>query len=562
MPIFKGTETKNPVRINIGGTTELQKVYVGETLVWEKIYWIKIFEFQTNSSVATTFTPQLYFFRFYSIPLQWDLGDGTITYGSTISHTYADATVKTVQVYFPVNYVLLDYYYHSLVFDGDSIYGTLDLTWYSTYWRKKTVGTTPMAFFNLSNNPDLEYVNFPTSELHPDVGTQNITIINCPKLIELDFSFLIRITGNLNIYNNATLETLTFSDSSSFVGSVGFFRIYNNPELTYLDVSMFTNFPSTSYINIYGNTKLATLILPSTVTGTYRDLFIYGNTALQSLDISAFNSFTTSGYIYVYSQPNLTTLVFPSTYTGNIYYLQMYNLGLSGTVDLSWFTKLGTNSLIEFYNCSGVTAITFPSVFSAGTVQRIRISGNSLSGTLDLTMFKDLSASGTIRFDSNSNVTGASFNSTITGTLVNLTCNGCNLTGTLDLTMFTSLTAAFIFNLYSNPLLENISLPASSNGRCTTFAAYGCNLGYIDFTVIPNLTSKNSVSITLQNNGMTTTEVNHILVDLDSISVSGYTTRSINLGGTNAAPDSSSGGYNGTAAKSSLQSKGFSVTTN
>jgi hypothetical protein len=64
---------------------------------------------------------------------------------------------------------------------------------------------------------------------------------------------------------------------------------------------------------------------------------------------------------------------------------------------------------------------------------------------------------------------------------------------------------------------------------------------------------------------MAVADVNHILVDLYSL-VSGepgggsYTGRVINIGGTNADPDSSSGGYNGTAAKTSLEGKGITVT--
>lgn len=61
---------------------------------------------------------------------------------------------------------------------------------------------------------------------------------------------------------------------------------------------------------------------------------------------------------------------------------------------------------------------------------------------------------------------------------------------------------------------------------------------------------------------MTAAVVNKILADLDAISVAGYTSRSITINGTNAAPDSSSGGFDGLAAKASLQAKAFTVNTN
>ena len=59
---------------------------------------------------------------------------------------------------------------------------------------------------------------------------------------------------------------------------------------------------------------------------------------------------------------------------------------------------------------------------------------------------------------------------------------------------------------------------------------------------------------------MTAAEVNCILADLDSILGAG--TGTIDLSGSNAAPDGSSGGCDGTTAKSNLQGNGWTVTTN
>ena len=65
----------------------------------------------------------------------------------------------------------------------------------------------------------------------------------------------------------------------------------------------------------------------------------------------------------------------------------------------------------------------------------------------------------------------------------------------------------------------------------------------------------------MQNNGMTSAQVNKILVDLDTNSSSSFTGRSINLSGTNAAPDATSGGLDGLSARASLITKGFTVST-
>ena len=139
-----------------------------------------------------------------------------------------------------------------------------------------------------------------------------------------------------------------------------------------------------------------------------------------------------------------------------------------------------------------------------------------------------------------------------------LNISSCNLTGTLDISGFTNLCDNLY--LYGNTNLTNVIMPSTQRSFINV-NIYSCNLGYVDFTVCPNLTSTKGMGVLLQNNNMTAAEVNHILVDLDTISTSGYTGRVINISGTNAAPDGTSGGYDGLTAKTSLQSKGFTVTT-
>jgi hypothetical protein len=127
--------------------------------------------------------------------------------------------------------------------------------------------------------------------------------------------------------------------------------------------------------------------------------------------------------------------------------------------------------------------------------------------------------------------------------------------------MFTSLYSTAAIRSYSNTGLTDIIMPNAS-GKLRYFYAYGCDLGYICFTGITSATSVNSSNIQLQNNNMTAGEVDHILVDLDTISVSGYTSRAIDISGTNAAPTNGGvTGYDGITAKSNLETKGFTVTT-
>lgn len=134
-----------------------------------------------------------------------------------------------------------------------------------------------------------------------------------------------------------------------------------------------------------------------------------------------------------------------------------------------------------------------------------------------------------------------------------------NLTGTLDVSG-ASFSNGVNFRVYTNPNLTGITHGTNSS-TFASYHAYSCNLDYIDFTPLFNITDQNSCNIRLENNGMTTSDVNHILFDLDNISTSGFTSRVINLSGTNASPDDVTG-FSGSTAKASLISKGFTVTTN
>lgn len=177
---------------------------------------------------------------------------------------------------------------------------------------------------------------------------------------------------------------------------------------------------------------------------------------------------------------------------------------------------------------------------------------DSIIGTMYLAKLKGLTALNL----SNNYITNI-VNPTTSSNIITYIVARNNISGTLNLSMLLNLGGNLQFN--NNPNLTSIILPSNSK-TVSYFFAYSCDLGYIDFTVMPNMTSVNDCDILLYDNAMTAAEVNHILVDLNSISTAGYTGRVISIGGTNADPDSSSGGYNGLEAITSLESKGFTVT--
>ena len=70
-------------------------------------------------------------------------------------------------------------------------------------------------------------------------------------------------------------------------------------------------------------------------------------------------------------------------------------------------------------------------------------------------------------------------------------------------------------------------------------------------------TFDSSSTIYLYDNTMTATEVNHFLTDFDNI---GWTGVTLDISGSNSAPDGSSGGFDGITARNSLTGKTWSIT--
>ena len=82
--------------------------------------------------------------------------------------------------------------------------------------------------------------------------------------------------------------------------------------------------------------------------------------------------------------------------------------------------------------------------------------------------------------------------------------------------------------------------------------------GYVNFWPISG-SSSNNIYIRFENNSWDTSIVNHVLYDLDQI---GWTGGTLFIGGTNDAPDGSTGGYDGSTAKANLLlSKSWVVST-
>ncbi len=256
---------------------------------------------------------------------------------------------------------------------------------------------------------------------------------------------------------------------------------------------------------------------------------------------------TSLGPVHVYADTDLYTVCVEFT---NVTSVSTINIGddfVVGKIDLSILTDLNS---FRFENDPLLTEIVLPE-----SIQGFSTTDTFMFGTgieeLDL---RPMSAIGGDILLRNT----ASLKRIITGSSTTLITiwfsHTCSLELILDMSGYPNINR---FRTESNPLLPGIINPVTSHVWTEYFASDCPNVGYVDFTKFSS--ALDAIVITLNNNLYSAAIVNRILVDLDAnTGING----SLTIDGTNAAPDGTSGGYDGTTAKANLIANGWTVTTN
>jgi hypothetical protein len=327
-----------------------------------------------------------------------------------------------------------------------------------------------------------------------------------------------------NLYGNLNLTQLS--------GLGGEFNVFNNPNLTGI-----THVPSSRIFTEYWafNCNLTgNLNLPFSGLG---------------------GSFTVS------NNPNLTGITHvPSSQIFTLYNAFLCNL--TGNLNLPFSGLGGSFTVSNNPNLTGITHVPSSQIFTEYGVGYCNLTGN-----LDLTPFSGLG--GRFQVSNNSGLTSVTHVSS-SRNFSRYDASFCNLTGTLDISPLTNLgyngvgVGSGSICLRVNPNLTDIIFPNSTQyfkNESTdiigfAFVLDNCNLGYVDFKPLSGATLVSGATvgiprITLQNNNMSAATVNHILVDFSgnaTYNPTGWSNIDLDISGSNAAPDSSSGGYNGLAA--------------
>ncbi len=498
-----------------------------------------------KSGATVSFDPQV-LFSGGSRRVSWKLDNGsetTQTAGNSITYTgfTSDTGIRTIQMKGNSFRGITN-----LSLDNENLYGHINLSGL-TNWG-------PTGTLALYTNPNLTGITNPSIT---STQLNNYQVFSTGIVGNLDMTPITANISSFVVNSNPTLTGITHNTTSRIInsyqafgcnltgnlnlpytGMAGNFQVYSNPNLTGI-----THAPSSQNISSYYtyNCNLTGNLDLTPLSGLGGDFRVQNNSGLTSVTHSV-------------SSRNFTN-----------YYA--FGCNLIGNLDLTPLSGLGGD--FRIYGNSGLTSVTHS--VSSQNFNVYWVSNCNLIGNLDLTPLSGLG--GEIIFNNNSYLTSVT-HSTSVRNIINYQGHNCNLIGTLDLSPLTKLGGVnsgitfSVVRIYGNSNLTNVIFPNStqffknlqnsdSNG---VFALYSCNLDYVDFTPLSGATLLSGTTqgiprISLQDNNMSAADVNHILVDFSgntTYNPTGWSNVRLNIGGTNASPDSTSGGYNGLAAISFL----------
>jgi len=352
-------------------------------------------------------------------------------------------------------------------------------------------------------------------------------------LVDADFSWVVDTIPVFNNYKANNCNLTGNHDMSMLSGLGGLFYINNNSSLTSI-----THTASTEVFSEY-------IANNCDLTGNHDMSMLPG----------------LGGKFYIYSNPLLTGITHTtSTEVFSEYYAHSCNL--TGNHDISMLP--GLSGRFRIHSNPLLTSITH----GASTEVFIEYQAQScnLIGNHDVSMLSGLG--GSFYVYSNPLLTGIT-HTTSTEVFTGYQAYDCDLTGNHDMSMLLGLRNWV--QLYGNSALTGITFPLSlqtfrnhsvggSIYRDYAFSLSDCDMGYSSFLPLSGATLDvnyfQGAYIDLSGNNMLASEVNHYLFDFNNLSTNlnptGWSGVTLFIDGTNAAPDSFSGGYDGIAALSSL----------
>lgn len=312
---------------------------------------------------------------------------------------------------------------------------------------------------------------------------------------------------------------------------------------------------SLSILHIYSNTGMTNLSIPVT---TWTQFWTY-NTALVNITFPSGTVFNKVN-LQVGDTATLTTLSFANV-SGTAVVINAEDTSITSidTTTFNFSTTPGDNCQFDVGGCTSLTTINHTG--NTGNLQNYiadQIAATSLTIPFDFSVTGNV----TIFIANASNLTTITY--TGTGLIRTYRVYSNDLTGTHDISMFNFAANSSLW-AYDNPNMTSINHGSSKTGTFSSYQVFTTGVGY--YSLGGNTFTAN-VDCDMFSNAWTAAEINEWLVNMDNggggeaLLPASATTGNINLAGSNAAPDGSSGGFDGTTAKANIIADGYTVSTN
>ena len=438
------------------------------------------------------------------------------------------------------------------------------------------------TYVDFSSNNGLNKISLPSNS-NRIIRWFNVSDCSLSGQIDLSMFHLSGLTGEqttLSLSNNSGINSIVIKDeiyknyvSNILIGgcSIGTPSSVTSPGTinfnTTVDLSRFININGTIQLTNgnfpNGNSAITYVIFPPTMTGgtinmTMNGLPLYtGNS--YNLDFSFANGRMGQNFT-LNNLPQITGFTYHIPETNSINNFDIGSCNIQGNLDLSNYYGMGGN--LVFSNNTGMTAITF-STHQANGLTQIQISNTGIHN-LDLSSFANPSGYFLMTRD-NPNLTGITLPADIpsgVGGIYVADLSGCDYRDIDFSNTYLAHPYATRLTAQNNPHLTGFTFPHeyvdSNTGNSYNFLYFdGCNIKSFGIENVSG-TNNNYLQVTLNDNSMSADIVNEILVKFDNL---GWTANTMNIGGNNAAPDHTSGGFDGIAAKLSLSAKSWSIST-
>ena len=360
--------------------------------------------------------------------------------------------------------------------------------------------------------------------VHQNLLTGTLSMVDAP------------VSGIFHTYLNPNLTEITYATTGN--GTLNNIQVYS----CNLSSLNFANVPIEGVLFAYSNPNLSSVIFATSGNGTLTNTRLY-STSIVTLD---FTNVPIGDLFYAYSIPTLNSITFASTGNALLTDIRIYSTGLS-TINLANNPTGGTN---WFYDNPNLTTITFASTGNSPITSYRSYDCPNLS-SID---FTNTPINGSLWSSNCASLTNLTFGVTNTKCTF-FDFSDCNLS-TINLTNLPLDNGASGVNVQvdGNSGLGTFTLSSTGNNKLSNYNASSCNLPNQDFSVFTN---SDGVTIQLQDNNMTSTEVDNQIINLGTTISPTWANGTLNIAGTNAARTAASD-----TAYNNLIANGWSITVN